>query len=310
MLLQVIEEIDGQERYFGIRDRSKGFYWFFNFVMKLEFNPKVRDREDQDTVYLLDEPGSYLHANAQNKLCEKLASISKENVVIYCTHSQYLLNPSCIPISSVRIVQKGDKGSISMTSIAEHSGHISRTQGAFQPLLDALEVRPQIFDYSIDNIVLVEGIYDYYLFTMFKAKKAFEALNFLPAVNAESILSNISFMIFAGKNYVALWDNDGEGRSKFSKAKNAFGPKEGERFMLLPSLRKRKNYRLQDIFAGRDLSLIKRELSLPKNVAFEKVILYLFYSSSRDKMLNKISESTKQRLFHVYHNLLKSLRLK
>ncbi len=31
---------NGDEHYFFIRDRSKGFYWFFNFVMKLEFTQR------------------------------------------------------------------------------------------------------------------------------------------------------------------------------------------------------------------------------------------------------------------------------
>jgi len=64
----------GDDHYFFIRDRSKGFFWFFNFVMRLEFNPKV---VEEGTVYLLDEPGSYLHASAQSKLCSKLKPYPK-----------------------------------------------------------------------------------------------------------------------------------------------------------------------------------------------------------------------------------------
>jgi len=61
----------GDEHYFYISDRSKGFYWFFNFVMKLEFNPKIVGNQAH-SIFLLDEPGSYLHAFAQRKLCQKL----------------------------------------------------------------------------------------------------------------------------------------------------------------------------------------------------------------------------------------------
>jgi len=92
--LDVIEtDASGNEHFFFIRDRSKGFFWFFNFVMKLEFNPKIVQGNTDGTIYLLDEPGSYLHASAQSKLCNKLRMLAKTNKVIYCTHSHYLLNP-------------------------------------------------------------------------------------------------------------------------------------------------------------------------------------------------------------------------
>ena len=67
------KDAKGDDHYFFVMDRSKGFYWFFNFVMKLEFNPKVVENSDVDAIYLLDEPGSYLHATAQSKLAAKVA---------------------------------------------------------------------------------------------------------------------------------------------------------------------------------------------------------------------------------------------
>jgi hypothetical protein len=39
--LQLVELTeDGKEHFFYLENRSKGFYWFCNFVLKLEFNPK------------------------------------------------------------------------------------------------------------------------------------------------------------------------------------------------------------------------------------------------------------------------------
>src|SRR5690606_22292892 len=97
--IQVTETMDGGvKRFFYLTNRSKGFYWFCNFVLKLEFNPKSA-ASDSGAVYLLDEPGSYLHNSAQSRLCEKLKQISEHNTVIYCTHSHYLLNPEIIPLS-------------------------------------------------------------------------------------------------------------------------------------------------------------------------------------------------------------------
>ena len=104
--LDVVETVAGFDHFFFISDRSKGFYWFFNFVMKLEFNPKVVTGGPEvigeaQAIYLLDEPGSYLHAFAQRKLCQKLRQISETNWVAYCTHSHYLLDPEVIPVNSI-----------------------------------------------------------------------------------------------------------------------------------------------------------------------------------------------------------------
>jgi len=60
---KIVEKIyiedEWEDRYFDLSDRSKGFYWYFNFMIKLHFNPSKRDNNDKDTIYLLDEPGSY-----------------------------------------------------------------------------------------------------------------------------------------------------------------------------------------------------------------------------------------------------------
>jgi len=71
--VRIVEEIDkngvSEERFFNIKDRSKGFFWYFNFIMKLEFNPNKRHYLDKETIYLLDEPGSFLHSTDLRLLC-------------------------------------------------------------------------------------------------------------------------------------------------------------------------------------------------------------------------------------------------
>lgn len=90
---KLIEQVNNQDdRYFDIRQRSKGFYWFFNFVMRTEFNPKGSFGNKKGAIFLFDEPGAYLHVSMQNSLCEKLKFLSQDNVVIYCTHSPELID--------------------------------------------------------------------------------------------------------------------------------------------------------------------------------------------------------------------------
>lgn len=300
--LLVKETIEGKDRYFGIRDRSKGFYWFFNFVMKLEFNPKVRSMEDKDTIYLLDEPGSYLHSSAQSKLCEKLSYLSNNNVVIYCTHSHYLLDPSQIPLSSVKVAQKSSNGSISIVSLLEYKEDGKEKRLAVQPIIDALKIKPFITDFNYELLCVVEGIYDYYCFELFKPKNF--NLGFLPSVNAESISYFISISIGWRLKYLAMWDNDPEGKKELKNSVKFFGDEEARKFFLLPfNSKSRKVTILQNLFDGRDILFIKNKLGIPSNTSFEKTIAVLFFSPKVKTILDKVSEKTINNFNYVYKTI-------
>ncbi len=290
-IIEKIETKNGlEERFFNIKDRSKGFFWYFNFIMKIEFNPDKRSHKDQDTIYLLDEPGSFLHSTAQNKLCERLKNISENNKVIFCTHSSHLLNPEQIPINSILIAEKTVRGSTSITGINELK--LSRKNFAFQPILNALQIKPVILDYDVNSIVILEGIYDYYAFNLFKEDNH---LNFFPSTGNQSVIHHISYMIFLGKNYAVLWDNDKDGIEAFDAAKKQLGSSESEKwtFYSLPKKRGKKVI-LQNLFEGVDLKLIKEKLNLPSNSSFTKTIATLYNYNDKDEILAEISDKTKQ----------------
>jgi energy-coupling factor transporter ATP-binding protein EcfA2 len=287
----------GDEHFFYVRDRSKGFYWFFNFVMKLEFNPNIAGDHD-NTIYLLDEPGSYLHPYAQTRLCQKLKDLSELDIVIYCTHSHYLLNPDVIPLNKIHVASKDSFGDISLLAFYKHQHDQSKNiQTAFQTIYDALYIRP--FDIDINNkkILIVEGIYDYYAYGLFKGKNDF---GILPGKGADSLINFISQMIAFEVDFRVLWDNDEEGRRGYDKAGKYFGEEIVTRnFFLLPSSNGSKRI-LQDLFDGTDLELITRSLKLEKNISFQRKISSLFYSKQRDEIVEKFKPRTKANFKEVF----------
>lgn len=291
--LDVVEtDGNGDEHFFFISDRSKGFYWFFNFVMKLEFNPKiVASGSEVRSIYLLDEPGSYLHAFAQKKLCLKLRQISEKNSVIYCTHSHYLLDPDAIPISSIVIADKDSSGDITLTRMIEYRGAITDNRSALQPVLDALQIKP----YSLDLIhtqttVIVEGMYDYYLLEMLRGDRQ---IAILPSVGAGSIKFYISLMIAWQVKFRALWDNGPEGRKKFSDAEELFGSEISRRCLrLLPATSADGKRIMQNLIDGSDIVRLRDELQIAKESSFERVVLALFYSSRRNELVQQFSQET------------------
>lgn len=292
--INIIERMGSKERFFEIIDRSKGFLWYFNFVMKLEFNPKVIGNK-KDTVYLLDEPGSYLHSSAQEKLCQKIKEISeKHGNVIYCTHSHNLLNPDRIPLNNIYIVQKDNQKKISASPLPTTKGK-SELNSAYQPIHEALET--SVFQ-SINNdskIIAVEGIYDKYAISLF-TKINEDEISIIPGTSASSIKKNIQFLNGYEKDYIAIWDNDKEGRKEFNDAKKIFGEIESERFDLLPAL-ENGNRKMEDMFLEKDLMMLGKELLGEGNAAdYENIISSLYHAKRTIKksLIEKCSKETKE----------------
>lgn len=289
--LDIVEK-DAQENrhYFFISDRSKGFFWFFNFVMKLEFNPKIVAGGDGGSIYLLDEPGSYLHATAQTRLCAKLQSLSRTNKVIYCTHSHYLLDPSHIPFSEIVVAGKDSARNIHLVPVHEYSGSERERRLAFQPIMDALGIKPFLLDITKPLVVLVEGIYDFYSLSAFSEN---EDHHVVPSVGADSIKYFASLLIAWGVKFKLLWDNDDEGRKHMGKAREAFGDDIAERhFMLLPS--KKGNRIMQNLYDGTDLRIIRERLGIPANSSYEKTVAALYFSSSRLEIIGTLNGNTRE----------------
>lgn len=299
--LDVAETDDsGDRHFFFISDRSKGFYWFFNFVMKLEFNPKVMG--DSPTVYLLDEPGSYLHASAQQKLCKKLRQLARDNRVLYCTHSHYLLDPDTIPINGIHVAQRDEDGQVTLVRMSEYEGVGVSRRAALQPVLDALQIKPFALDLVGTHVtVLVEGIYDYFAIDMFRGNRE---VSILPSVNAESIKYYVSLLIAWGVPFRAVWDNDPEGVSRYKEARSVFGEEVAARsFRLLPKPTRGRRRILQNLFDGADLRMFRRRLSLAENCSFERTIQALYYSSERAQIVSNVSEPTRRNFLELFEVL-------
>lgn len=290
--IKINEKIGSKERSFDIVDRSKGFLWFFNFVMKLEFNSKIAGAK-KDTIYLLDEPGSYLHYSAQEKLCKKLVEISqKHGNVIYCTHSHTLLNPDLIPLNNIYIVEKDNQKRIKATPLPRVKTKFEDSN-AYQPILEALQISALNFIKSNNPVIAVEGIYDKYTIDLFidLALK----VSILPGTSANSIIKNIQFLNAFNCKYIALWDNDKEGRDNYDKACKFFGEHESAKFDKLP-LKGLENRKMEKMFENNDLKLIALELGLTEDSQYEKIISTLHFSKVevQKKIRNKLSEGTKE----------------
>ena len=287
----IVDKIAGKERSFLIENRSKGFIWYYNFIMKILFNPK-QIGDEKGTIFLLDEPGSYLHETAQRELCKKLREISDtEGHVLYCTHSPRLLDSQFIPLSNVQIVEKTRANNIRSVSIADYKT-TGKRRSAMQPIYEALQTPEYETINANEKILCVEGIYDKYTIECFCNLP--KDVRLFPSTNADGIVNNIPYFIAYQKKYLALWDNDDEGRRAKGVAKKNFGIEESEHFDLLPQRSgNSNNRRMEEMIEAADHAYLRQELDLPDNATYESVIYALYDSNKRTKIVAGVSEETK-----------------
>ena len=269
--------------------------------MKLEFNPKFVSGT-QHTIYLLDEPGSYLHALAERKLCQKLRQLSEKHRVIYCTHSHYLLDPETIPMNSIVVADKDGNGNVSLVPITAYKGAASEKRSALQPVLDALQIKPFALDLiNTRTTVITEGIYDYFALELFRNNRS---ISVLPSVGADSIKFYISLMVAWQIDFRALWDNDDEGKKRYAQAGQLFGVRVAERNLrLLPIATGGTKRIMQDLFEGTDLVTIRAELGLQNDCSFERTLHALFYSPRRAELTQMVCQRTKQNFEQLFDSL-------
>lgn len=132
-----------------LRNRSKGFNWFFSFLVWFK---KIQEDKTSKYILLLDEPGLSLHASAQADMLRFLEDLSADYQIIYTTHS-----PFAIPsdnLDRVRTVLETSKGSVISDSIQE------KDPKTLFPLQAALgyDIAQNLF-ISARNL-LVEGVSD------------------------------------------------------------------------------------------------------------------------------------------------------
>lgn len=107
--------------------RSRGFIWFFSFLVWFDSVQHQIDtsgsNSEKNLILLLDEPALALHALAQTDFLNYIDNLSKDHQVIYTTHSPFMVNSD--RLKQVRVVE--DKVKIGTVISDNLSGSDPRT---------------------------------------------------------------------------------------------------------------------------------------------------------------------------------------
>ncbi len=135
--------------------RSKGFIWFFSFMVWFSAVENRTDT-DKDLILLLDEPGLNLHALAQTDFLSYIDTLSKSRQIIYTTHSPFMVESD--RLEKVRVVEDRPKDGTTVTANLEGS-----TDESLFPLQAALGYSIAQNLFIAKKNILVEGPADFLL---------------------------------------------------------------------------------------------------------------------------------------------------
>ncbi|MFW6016711.1 MAG: AAA family ATPase [bacterium] len=193
-----------------LKNRSKGFNWFFSFLVWFK---KIQEDNDSRYILLLDEPGLNLHASAQADLLRFISDLSNNYQIIYTTHSPFMVESN--KLNQVRTILETDKGSVISDSIQE------KDPDTLFPLQAALgyDVAQNLF-ISNKNL-LVEGISDLVYLQVLSSVLEEEGrvslsdeITIVPVGGLDKVSVFISLMRGSDLEIVCLLDSSIDTRSK------------------------------------------------------------------------------------------------
>jgi predicted ATP-dependent endonuclease of OLD family len=257
--------------------RSKGKQWHLAFYMRVS----ARALEDVPNIILIDEPGLFLHAQAQKDVMKKLEDCAKYTQIIFSTHSPYLIDIN--KLNRIRLVLKPTDQA---ETIISNKIHKDADKETLTPIITAIGLDLSTgLDIAKNNNVIFEGISDYYYVLAFHRLLSFEfssELHFIPGSGADKINLLASLMIGWGFNYCVVLDNDRKGRQTRDRLIKNFGHTNIKIIMVSD----KKDEEVEDLFTTKDftryvlnvdyddsLSGKKNSQLIKKNKSYDKVLL-------------------------------------
>ena len=204
--------------FFKVRQRSRGFQWFLAFYLRLNA------LKEKDCVILIDEPGTNLHAKAQQEIIKVLREkISPEATVIYSTHCPYLIDPQ--RLDQVRLVLKGAGGTILLDHIPEELD-----PDTLLPITTARGQRPETAQGTPaasggQNLIVYRAAEGYLLQALRDCLPGLplDHLKILPAGSQASLTNLIAMLTADRQEFRVLFNHDEEGQQLAQELKRDLG---------------------------------------------------------------------------------------
>ena len=182
---------------YSCEDRSDGFKRFLAILIMLSTQSRINNLNDKDII-LIDEPDTCLYPTSARFLRDELLNISKNSIVIYSTHSPFMIDTKCIERHLV-IEKESD-----ISNIKEYSEKSPYTEDE----LIRRAIGTDIFETIKQQNLLFEGYTDCKLFEKISDKKDFQDCGkvYLGGIKEAKTLSQM--VMLANKQFVIISDSD------------------------------------------------------------------------------------------------------
>lgn len=202
---------DGETLQLG--ERSNGLRWYLETFI----DAKANNLPQRNVVYLFDEPGCFLHVNAQKELVSLFGHLADHgNQVLYTTHSPYMLDTVNDGIHRIRAVVKDDQGYTRIYKTA-YDNRISpdSVHDTLAPIISALGMNMNdTFGPAKDKInIVTEGTSDYIYMCMMSKLLGIDADKYaiIPSQGATNCVNLCAILHGWGCRYIAVFDYDKAG---------------------------------------------------------------------------------------------------
>jgi predicted ATPase len=232
-LLLELEDADGQ---YQLNERSLGFRWFFIFLLLTHYRG-FRKGASRNVLFLFDEPASNLHASAQAQLLSSFGTISEKCMIMYTTHSHYMIDAKYLEgtfvIKNEGLHEEEDlngeysarKTNITSTKYRTFAVMHPDQTHYYKPVLDVLDYQPGSLE-NVPNMVMLEGKTDFYVLKYMSEiiLKRNRTHHFLPGTGAGNLNCLIQLYLGWGREFRVLLDADKEGAKQKQRYIELFGP--------------------------------------------------------------------------------------
>jgi predicted ATP-dependent endonuclease of OLD family len=240
-----------------LEGRSRGLQWFFSFF--LVFLVESKDAHS-NCILLLDEPGISLHPVAQMDLIRFFSSLSKDNQIIYTTHSPFLVDAN--NLGNVYAMFIGENGESIVSP--DLRANIKISSKSIYPVHAAIGLTVSETLLLGSDPILVEGVSDQiylqlikrYILSIGKYKNKRE-LVFVPTGGVKGMSPVIKILLGRDNNlpFVVL-DADNSGIEKKKQLENDLYKEEKNKILTMNDFLGEGEWEIEDLMPNEELARI------------------------------------------------------
>lgn len=191
---------------YSFEDRSDGFKKFISVLLMLS-TKSIADEIGEKDIILIDEPDQSLYPTSARYLRDELLRISEKSIVIYSTHSQYMIDSNCIDRHLI-VEKKNDTTTLQRQDVNSPFCNDELLRNA---------IGVSIFECIKEKNIIFEGWLDKELFEKFcsdKKTKDYANYGIVYLHGISGVETIVQLLILAKKKFVIVADSDKASKDK------------------------------------------------------------------------------------------------